>query len=89
MAYRHDKVLFYKKDNQNSEELIIECINFMLSNHNGYIFYVHNLHGFDSIFVLDALINYNSKNTDNNNHYKLNIIFRDNRIIKLTITVKK
>jgi hypothetical protein len=49
-----------------------------------YTFYVHNLHGYDSIFVLSALINYNSKNE---NFYKIKTIFRDNRIIKLEISI--
>jgi DNA polymerase type B, organellar and viral len=78
--------LFYKKDNQTSEDLIIECINSLLVNAlDGYTLYVHNLNGYDSYFILKALLDYNYKN---NNYYRINTIFRDGRIIKLTISIK-
>jgi hypothetical protein len=72
--------LFYKKDNQTSNDLIIECINSLLVHGlDGYTFYVHNLNGYDSFFILKALLDYNY---NNNNYYKIKTIFKDGRIIK-------
>jgi hypothetical protein len=83
--FKGETKLFYKKPDQTSNELIIECINSMLKRaYDKYTFYVHNLHGYDSIFVLSALLDYNSKNE---NFYKIKTIFRDNRIIKLDISI--
>lgn len=78
--------LFYKSKSQSSNELVIECINSMLINkYKGFIFYVHNFSGFDVVFILSALAEYNLKN---NYYYKLEPIFRDDRIIKLNIGIK-
>lgn len=52
----------------------------MLVRAYGDYFYVHNLHGYDSIFILSVLLDYN---TNYPNNYKIKTIFRDNRIIKL------
>ena len=83
--FKGETKLFYKKPDQSSNELIIECINSMLRRaYDKYTFYVHNLHGYDSIFVLSALLDYNSKNDQ---FYKIKTIFRDNRIIKLEISI--
>jgi hypothetical protein len=83
--FKGETKLFYKKPDQTSNDLIIECINSMLkAAYDKYIFYVHNLFGYDSIFILSALVDYNSKNND---YYKIKAIFRDNRIIKLEITI--
>jgi hypothetical protein len=84
--FKGETKLFYIKENQTSNELIIECINEMLVNkYNNYTFYVHNLHGYDSVFILNALIEYNSKNND---YYNIKLIFRDSRIIKLSVSIK-
>jgi hypothetical protein len=81
-----EEKLFYLNNNQSSEELIIECIKSMVINkYDNYIFYVHNLSGFDIIFILKALVEYNAKNE---NYFILEPIFRDNKIIKLTIKIK-
>lgn len=85
-VFKGETKMFYKKPNQSSNDLIIECINSMLiPAYNNYIFYVHNLHGYDSVFIINALLEFNSKN---NNFYIIKTIFRDNRIIKLTVTIK-
>ena len=78
--------MFYIKPNQTSDELILECINNLLVHaYHKYTFYVHNFNGYDSIFILKVLLNYNYKNND---YYKIDTIFRDNRIIKLTVSIK-
>jgi hypothetical protein len=81
-----EEKLIYIKENQTSEELVIECLKYLLiSRYNNYIFYVHNLSGFDVIFILKALIEYNSIN---GLYFILEPIFRDNKIIKLNIKIK-
>lgn len=85
-AYKQKPVLFYIQENQTSEDLILTCINAMLiKKYNGFIFYVHNLGGYDAIFILGALHSYNE---ENNNYYKLDTVFRDTRILRLTISIK-
>jgi hypothetical protein len=84
--YRGETKMFYKEVGQSSSDLIIECLKSMLipAYHN-YKFYVHNLYNYDSIFILNAILDYNKVN---DNYFKINTIFRDNRIIKLTISIK-
>lgn len=48
----------------------------------GIIFYCHNLGGYDVVFLLKSLYDYNQNHEDK---YILNPIFRDNKIIRLTI----
>lgn len=85
-VFNNKSKLFYKNDNQTSDELILECIDSLLQKvYSGYTFYVHNLHGYDSFFILKVLLEFNKNNND---YYKINTIFRDNRIIKLTISSK-
>lgn len=85
--FRPDRTnLFYKSKSQSSNELVIECINSMLINkYKEFIFYVHNFSGFDVVFILSALTEHN---LNNNNYYKLEPVFRDDRIIKLKIGIK-
>jgi len=81
-----DKFLFYIKPGQTSDDLIIECIEKMLIlKYHNYNFYVHNLNGYDSVFLLKALINYNQKY----NKFKIECILKDTRIIKLKVSLQK
>ncbi len=78
---------FYLENNISSSELVLKCIDSMLtSKYNNYTFYAHNLGGFDSIFILNIL------KTANVNlgfdYYKLDYIFRDNKLLKLEIKVE-
>ena len=84
--FKGPEQIFYLSKDQSSTNLILECINSMLiEKYHGFIFYVHNLGGFDGIFLLNAL---NTYNVYNNDYYKIDTIFRDNRIIRLTISIK-
>jgi len=72
---------FYLKDDANtSSELVLLCINAMLqSKYNKFIFYTHNLGGYDVVFILKVLLEYNRKNND---YYKITSTFRDDNILK-------
>jgi hypothetical protein len=48
-------------------------------------FYCHNLGGFDVVFILKILYDYNESVTDKELEYKISCILRDDKIIKLTI----
>jgi hypothetical protein len=78
--------IFYLKENQTSEDLVIECFNEMLkTKYNNCIFYTHNLGGYDIVFLLNILMNYN---LNNNDYFKLKAILKDNKIIKYDVSAK-
>jgi hypothetical protein len=68
-------------------DIVIECINEMLKpKYNKAIFYTHNLGGYDVVFVLKILAEYNKK--IGARYYNLKAILRDKRILKAEISVK-
>jgi len=76
--------IFYINKDLDSDELIHSCINTLLNyENNNRILYVHNLGGYDSVFIIKALMNFNQKSII---PYNLNPIIRDGSIIKLTIS---
>ena len=58
----------------------------LIPKYNNFIFYIHNLGKFDVIFLYKVLKEFNLKKKQE--YYKLNSIFRDDVMIKLTIKVK-
>ena len=78
---------FYKNKEQSSDDLIIQCINSLLKfKYHGFIFYAHNLSGYDVVYLLKTLSEYNLKN--NQQYYILKPLFRDSKIIKLAVSIK-
>lgn len=78
---------YINRDTMNSDDVVIECINNMLQpRYNKYVFYAHNFSGYDAAFILKILTDYNGKR--GSNIYNMKTIFRDNRIISLTISKK-
>lgn len=76
---------YYLEPKQSSEELVITCINEMLkTKYHNTRFYTHNLGGFDVIFILKILCDYNQKAGEE--VYKLKTVHKDNRILKLSIS---
>lgn len=54
--------LFYKTDFNNSDELILACINQMLQpKYHNYKFYCHNFGNFDLYFIYSVLEKYNTR----------------------------
>lgn len=67
---------------------MLDCINDMLNTkYHNCIFYTHNLGGYDAVFILKILGDYNKAVGEK--YYKMNAVLRDNRIIKLQISIKK
>ncbi len=56
---KETKIFYLGYDGESPDDIVINCINAMLSN-NGFIFYVHNLGGFDSLYIIGILMRYNA-----------------------------
>ena len=86
-TFNQEPVLFYldSKDITLNRDVLVECLDTMLvSKYNNYIFYVHNL-DFEGPFILHRLKSINhDKGFD---YYRMNLIFRDNLVLKLEITI--
>lgn len=82
------KKTYYLEPGQKSSDIVIDCINNMLNTkyHNA-MFYTHNLGGYDAVFILKILADYNKEHGEN--YYKLKAVLRDNRILKLQVSIKK
>ncbi len=82
---------FYLSDlgsNLNSNYLIIQCINTMLEHkYNNYYWYIHNMGRFDMVFIYKVLEDFNL--ISKTEHYKLNTIYKDGKMLRLVIKVKK
>jgi hypothetical protein len=79
------KTFFINKE-RDSSEIVLKCIDSMLSGrYNNYTFYTHNLGGYDAVFLVKILTECNlSKGYD---YYRINALYRDNKILKLEIKV--
>lgn len=85
-VYDDETKLFYKSESQSSGDLVRECIDSMLKpKYDGFIFFVHNFSGYDVVFLLSVLVEYNKREE---NYYTLDPIFRDERIIRLDVSIK-
>jgi hypothetical protein len=82
-------VTFYIDKGLNNYKLVVKCFDTILSNskYDGYTFYTHNFSNYDSVFILKILKEVNlSKGFD---YYKLEPLYRDSKVIKLVIKVRK
>jgi len=61
----------------------------LIPKYNKFIFYCHNFGNFDFVFVCKALAKFNSEYRviHHKDYYSLNIVTRDDDIIKLTIRI--
>lgn len=84
--YVYDKAFtYYIDENLNSEKVVLDCINAILvKKYHNFVFYAHNLSGYDGPFILKCLLDYNDR--AGSCIYTLDNIFRDNRIISMTIS---
>jgi hypothetical protein len=83
-----DSKTYYIDSSITSEQLVLKCINDMLVNElNGYTFYTHNFGRYDSTFLIKILKGENKRL--GYEHYITTELSRDNKVIKLTIKVKR
>lgn len=81
-----EPVVYYIDDSFDSRTLVLSMIDELLSSkYSNITFYCHNLGGYDVVFLLKILYNYNESIVDNDLKYKIFPLLRDNKIIKLTI----
>lgn len=78
----------YKDFDYPSVKMVIDCLKYMLINYNNYTFYVHNLGGYDSIYLLNIIIKYNKFAGDERDHIKFDLIYRDANILKIRLGFK-
>ncbi len=70
----------------NSKEIVLNLIDELLKpKYNKITFYCHNFGGFDVVFI-KVILEYNDIHPDT--RYKLDIMFRDNRILSIKISQK-
>jgi len=89
VTYYVDKIYDSEKRKYvyNSKEIVLNLINELLKpKYNQITFYCHNFGGYDVVFILKVILEHNDINPDT--RYKLDIIFRDNRILSIKITQK-
>jgi hypothetical protein len=80
---------YYAKDKNNIYSVVIKLIiELFRSKYSKTTFYMHNFSGYDSIFLLKILVDYN-KGKDLNNQFKFNLKTRDAKIISMTIRIFK
>lgn len=67
-----------------SDKLVLNLVNELLRpKYKDINFYCHNLGGFDIVFLLKTLCDYNDNNKDK---YNISCIFRDSKILSVTIS---
>lgn len=81
---------YIDEESYDSNYLIITMIDELLRRkYNGITFYCHNLAGYDIVFILKALFDYNNDNKDTDtNPYIIDCILRKDSVIKVTISKK-
>jgi len=78
-----DPVIYYIGKDYNSGSILLKMIDELLRpKYSNITFYTHNLGGYDAIFILKILYTYNDNNLEK---YVISPVFRDDRIISLTI----
>lgn len=69
------------------EDIVFSLINELLRpKYSNITFYCHNLGGFDIVFILKVLCNYNDRHADKKDQYIIKCSLRDDKIIKVKIT---
>lgn len=77
---------FYVNESLNSDILIKECLDKMLTEkYSGYTFYVHNLGGYDNYYIIPVLLKCINLYPE---IYSWKAIFRDERVIGIKVTKK-
>ena len=80
-------ITYYIDNNLDSDKIVLNLIDELLRpKYSNITFYCHNLSGYDIVFILKVLYNYNDNNKDK---YKISCILRNDKIIKVKITKNK
>ena len=69
---------WYITDYLSPDAMVDHCLNYLLQSYNGYIIYVHNLSGFDVVYLLNSISKFGND---------AEVILKDNKFISITIKV--
>lgn len=67
---------WYITDFSNPGDMVDDCLNYLLNNFSGYIIYIHNLSGFDIVYLFNSI----SKYGDN-----AQVVLKDDKFISITL----
>lgn len=74
--------------NINSDEIVLKLIDELLRpKYAGITFYCHNL-SYDATFIMGILSDYNVGTSEKEDHYKMDSVWRDKRLLSLTVSRK-
>lgn len=81
-------VIYYiDKENLDSRKIVLDMVNELLRpKYNKTVFYCHNLSGYDVVFILKTICEYNETTYDK---YNISSVLRKDKIIQLTISRNK
>lgn len=67
---------WYITDYASPHVMVDHCLSYLLDNYNNYNIYIHNLSGFDVVYLLDSISNYKDD---------AEVVVRDSKFISITI----
>lgn len=77
-------IYYVDKEDMNSDKIVLKMVDELLrTKYSDITFYCHNLGGYDVVFLLKVLYNYNDRNEDK---YKISPLLKDDNIIKVVIS---
>ena len=83
------KTFYIDPETLDSDKLVLDCIDAMLKpTYANFIFYVHNLGGYDAPFLLKTIIEANEAGAQHEgdpNKYKFEPFSRDGRMLSITL----
>ena len=84
-----DPVIYYIDKDYNSDNLVLNFVDQLLRpKYENVKFYCHNLGGYDVVFLLKILKTFNASCKEIADKYSINCVFRDDKILKITISKK-
>lgn len=82
-----EPVTYYIDNSLNSEEIVLKLVYELLRpKYEKIKFYCHNLGGYDVVFILKVLSDYNDSQDKTKYKYGINCVFRDDKILRITIS---
>lgn len=80
-------IFYIDRTDFNSQKVVLDCIDSILRpKFNKFVFYAHNLSGYDGPFILKCLLDFNKQS--GSIVYDLDTVFRDGRIMSMVICKK-
>ena len=82
-----EAVTYYINNSLNSEEIVLKSVDeLLIPKYDKIKFDCHNLGGYDVVFILKVLSDYNDSQDKTKDKYGINCVFRDDKILRITIS---